>query len=685
MSERISDAILAELNDEQRQAVQHGDEPLLILAGAGTGKTMTLVHRVAALIERGIEPTRILLLTFSRRAAAEMLHRVSLLLARLHDAKDGDPSLLATDKVWGGTFHATGVRLLRTHAGVIGLNPAFTIHDRTDSEDLMEVLRDEMELPKSSAAFPKKETLMAIYSHCVNSQMPLDKVVENHYPEQERCLEKMTELFQRYTQRKQKSDVLDFDDLLLFWLGLMSDPDAGRRVRERFDAVLVDEYQDTNRLQSEILLRLRPEGRGMTAVGDDAQSIYSFRAATVRNILDFPEHFPGTVIVKLERNYRSTQPILDATNAVIAQSREKYAKTLWTDRKDGEKPMLVACENDAGQADFVAGTINAHREAGMPLRQQAVLFRASHHSIMLEAELARLQIPFVKYGGLRFVEAAHVKDVLAFLRLAENYRDITAGTRVLRLLPGIGARKAIQTMDMLLESSGDLRVWRDFKPPSAARKIWPKLVRLMNSLAGAEDGSVAKQIESVTNFYRPILEDMYDNSDARLRDLEQLQQIAERFPDRGRMIADLTLDPPTSTSDVGRGPKPDEDHLVLSTVHSAKGLEWDAVFVISALDDSFPFIRAHGNLDQIEEERRLFYVALTRSRQSLYVTYPEVVYAPNRWASHGDPYAPGNVTRFITPTVAKHFRRATHRQRMEDFGRGGDFWQPPTSRRRRGY
>ncbi len=678
MPERISNAILAELNDRQQQAVQHGDAPLLILAGAGTGKTMTLVHRVAALIERGIEPTRILLLTFSRRAAAEMLHRVSLLLARLHDAKDGDSPRISTDKVWGGTFHATGARLLRTYSGAIGLNPAFTIHDRTDSEDLMEVLRDEMELPKSAAAFPKKETLMAIYSLCVNSQMPLDKVVEQHYPEKEPCLEKMTELFRMYTQRKQQCDILDFDDLLLFWLGLMSDPDAGQRVRERFDAVLVDEYQDTNRLQSEILRKLRPDGRGMTAVGDDAQSIYSFRAATVRNILDFPEHFPGTVIVKLERNYRSVQPILDATNAIIAESREKYAKTLWTDRKDGEKPMLVACGDDSGQADFVARRIQSNHEAGTPLRQQAVLFRASHHSIMLEAELARLGIPFVKYGGLRFVEAAHVKDVLAFLRLAENYRDITAGTRVLRLLPGIGPRKAVQIMDILLASSGDLRAWRDFKPTSSACKVWPKFVKLMNSLSDPDGDSVAGQLRYVTDFYEPILKNTYDNSDARMRDLEQLQQIAERFPDRGRMIADLALDPPTSTGDIGRGPKPDQDHLVLSTVHSAKGLEWDAVFVISALDDSFPFIRAQGDLNQIEEERRLFYVALTRPRQSLCVTYPEMVYTANRWS----PYASGNASRFITPPVAKFFRRATHRQRFDDFRSGGDFWQPPTSRPR---
>jgi len=431
------DQILEGLNEAQQQAVRHGDSPLLIVAGAGTGKTKTLVHRVAHLIARGTPPQRILLLTFTRRAADQMLRRVDTLLRQ---TQAGAGRIASGQPVWGGTFHATAARLLRLHGPLIGLEPSFTIHDRGDSEDLLDVVRTELKLDKSDKRFPKKQTCLAIYSHVVNARLPLEEVLANNYPWCVDYAEPLKQLFQAYVDLKERSTVLDYDDLLLFWRGMLADEQAGRRVRERFDCVLVDEYQDTNRLQAEILKLLRPDGVGLSAVGDDAQAIYSFRAATVRNILDFPQDFPGAQIVKLEQNYRSTNLILEATNAVIAAARERHAKTLWSTRTGGQKPLLVTCDDEGEQADFLVRRILEHREAGIDLRKQAVLFRASHHSILLEGELLRHNIPFVKYGGLKFMEAAHVKDLLAFLRLAENPRDVVAGQRVLTLLPGIGPR-----------------------------------------------------------------------------------------------------------------------------------------------------------------------------------------------------------------------------------------------------
>lgn len=679
MARSVLKSLTADLNEEQAAAVEYGDGPLLIIAGAGTGKTNTLVHRVAALIARGIDPSRVLLLTFTRRAASEMLRRVERLLAHSPDTASKRRSGPNAAKVWGGTFHATAARLLRTYGPAIGLDAGFTIHDRTDSEDLMDVLRTELGFAKSPAAFPKKGTLMAIYSHCVNAQRPLEQVLADQYAAHLRFGDKLKRLFTLYTTRKQESNTLDYDDLLLFWLGLLSDPEVGQRVRERFSAVLVDEYQDTNRLQSEILQKLCPDGRGLTVVGDDAQSIYSFRAATVRNILDFPQHYPGAQVLKLQQNYRSVQPILDATNAIIAQSREAFAKKLWTQRKEGEKPWLVMCADDTGQADFVADRILEHREQGIELKRQAVLFRASHNSIMLEAELARRRIPYVKYGGLRFAESAHVKDVMAFLRLAENYRDVAAGTRVLKLLPGIGPQKAALLTALLHQAAGDVRVWQKAAVPAATRKVWPEFLKLTSRLTRQATAPLPDQIGAILDFYEPFLEQQYDNADARRRDLEQLQALSERFPDRNSMITDIALDPPTSTRELPDQAGESDDYLVLSTVHSAKGLEWDVVYAISAIDGVFPFSRAQSVPEQLEEERRLFYVALTRARDWLYVTYPQQTFLAARGGDYGDSYAFSKLSRFITPKVKKLFQETSEYEHTDD----DDELLPPSSSSRR--
>ncbi|HEX4150226.1 MAG TPA: ATP-dependent helicase, partial [Pirellulales bacterium] len=477
----MKDGILSGLNPQQQGAVCHGDGPLLIIAGAGTGKTKTLVHRVAQLIERGIDPGRILLLTFSRRAAAEMLRRVDLLLQQLgrQDASNTLRQPLTGGKVWGGTFHAMATRLLRLYGKTIGLHDGFTIQDRADSEDLLDVVRAELGLAKTDRRFPKKGTCMAIYSYCVNSQQPIQQVLAKSFPWCDEFTDDLKRLFQGYVDRKESANVLDYDDLLLFWHAMLCDPATAKKLCARFDALLVDEYQDTNRLQAAIIRMLRPDDTGITAVGDDAQSIYSFRGATVRNILEFPQQYPGTTIIKLEQNHRSTPPILAATNAIIAQALQRYTKDLWSERTGGTRPVLTTCVDEAEQADLIVEQVLARREAGIELRNQAVLFRASHHSILLETELARHNIPFVKYGGLKFIETAHVKDLLAFLRLAENPRDLVAGTRVLKMLPSIGPRKSRQLMDQLLAARGDFQVWLAAKVPGEANGHWPKLVQLL--------------------------------------------------------------------------------------------------------------------------------------------------------------------------------------------------------------
>ena len=655
--------VLEKLNPQQREAATHGDTPLLIVAGAGTGKTATLVHRVAWLIAQGVEPGRILLLTFTRRAAAEMLRRVDGLLSRLqpqgNQSGDGPqappPARFQLGRLWGGTFHAVATRLLRRYGKAIGLPPGFTIHDRADAEDLMNVVRTELGLSKTDRRFPKKGTCMDIYSRCVNAREKLEPALVRHFPW---CLEwgaELKRLFSGYVDRKEACGVLDYDDLLLYWHGLLEDAKAGPIIRGQFDCVLVDEYQDTNLLQAEIVYQLSPQGRGVTVVGDDAQSIYSFRAATVRNILDLPEHYPGTKLVRLEQNYRSTQPILEATNRVIGLAAERYAKDLWSDRREGQPPVQVTCDDETEQADFVIHKILEHREANIALRRQAVLFRASHHSMLLEAELTARHIPFHKFGGLKFVETAHVKDLLAFLRLAENPRDEVAAARILPLMPGIGPVKARQLSEMLAQSGGDFSAWAAWQPPAGAEKLWPQLVDLLQGLSASSEALPA-QVNRVRKFYGPILETNYDHVQPRLRDLEQLEQIAGRWRSRRRMLMEMALDPPNSTQDFAGPPVLDDDYLVLSTIHSAKGLEWDAVYVIHAADGNIPSDMATADREGVEEERRLFYVALTRAKTWLYVLCPLRYYHSYR-PGVSDRYGFAQRTRFLPESVLEYFDR----------------------------
>jgi DNA helicase-2/ATP-dependent DNA helicase PcrA len=635
---------LERLNPEQRAAVEHVGGPLLVVAGAGSGKTWTLACRVARLVERGVPPERILLLTFTRRAAREMLGRAERLTRGS-----------GLGGVWGGTFHAAANRLLRLHGGALGVSSGFTVLDRTDTADLMDLIRGELGVGEGERRFPRKETLADVYSRTVNARARLADILERTYPWCAEEIDGIRAIFERYLERKRGQDALDYDDLLLYWHALCRHPAAGLAIGELFDHVLVDEYQDTNALQAEILAALKPDGAGVMVVGDDAQSIYAFRSATVRNILEFPDLFPGTTIVKLERNYRSTRPILDATNAVIALSEQRHEKTLWTSREGGETPELLTCIDEPDQADAVADSILEHRERGIPLKGQAVLFRAGHHSDLLEVELTRRNVPFVKYGGLKFLESAHVKDALALLRLADNPRDEVSWFRILQLLDRVGPAGARRVMAAIgVTGPGDpMTRFREsaIAVPVPARSELDALRAAFRDLA--EMRPPAPQVERVRRFLHPLLRRRYDDAEPRLRDLEQLEQLATGFETRERFVTDLTLDPPVSTSDLSGPPLLDEDYVILSTIHSAKGGEWDVVHVIHAADGMIPSDMATGDPDEIEEERRLFYVALTRAGDTLRVYFPLRYHRSNRGLEGRHWYA--QLTRFLPEEVRSRF------------------------------
>jgi DNA helicase-2/ATP-dependent DNA helicase PcrA len=624
--------------------------PLLIIAGAGSGKTSTLAHRVAHLILHGADPARILLLTFTRRAAEVMTRRVERICGR---AVDGGGKVDGRTAAWSGTFHAIGAKLLRLYAEAIGLAPGFTVLDRSDAADLLDLVRDELGLSRQARRFPKKATCLAIYSYAINAQTGLEPVLERAFPWCREWQAELKGLFAGYVETKQRQQVLDYDDLLLYWARMMAAPAIALDVGRRFDFVLVDEYQDTNPLQARILLGLKPDGRGVTVVGDDAQSIYRFRAATVRNILDFPHAFaPPAAIVKLEQNYRSTQPILNAANAVMAAAREGFTKSLVSSRRSQQKPWLAMVADPAGEVDYVVRAVLANREAGILLREQAVLFRTAHHSGQLEIELRRRNLPFVKYGGLRFLELAHVKDLLALLRWAENPRDRIAAFRLLQLLPGIGPGTARKVLAALEGAGFRFEALAGFAVPRAAAELWPDLVGLLRLLATREVW--AGQLEAARRFYDPLLEERYDFARPRLADLDELVRLAANYRTRQQFLTELTLDPPAAVGDEAGPPLLDEDYLILSTIHSAKGQEWRAVYVLHVVDGCIPSDMATGSAEEIEEERRLLYVAMTRARDQLHLIQPRRFYATNQ-ARFGDRYVTAPRTRFIPASLLHHF------------------------------
>jgi DNA helicase II / ATP-dependent DNA helicase PcrA len=646
------------LNEAQRRAVDHDGGPLLILAGAGTGKTRTLVARLARLIAEGTPPERILLVTFSRRAADQMTRRASSLIDQAGAPRRVQAVAGAID---AGTFHAVAYRLLRRHGAAVGLGDGFSVLDAGDAADLMQLARAEL-AAAARRRFPRKETLLSVYSRVVNARVPLAEALDRWFPWCRDDREGIAEVFSAYVERKRVGGMLDFDDLLLAWAAMAADPALGPALADRWDHILVDEYQDTNVVQADILRHLRAGRPGLTVVGDDAQAIYSFRAATVRNLLDFADDFPGATRVTLDCNYRSTQPVLDLANAVVAEMDEGFRTALWAERAGGRRPVLATCPDEGGQAAAVCDVILEHRERGVALRDQVVLFRSSHHSDLLEVELRRRRIPFVKHGGLKFLEAAHIRDLLAVLRVLDNPWDEMAWQRIFQLVDGVGPATASRLLDELgvqprrpRDGGADpLSVLAGPGRPTIGRggEGDTELAELGAALAdcAAGDLGAGAQVERLRVALDPLLRRRYDRAEIRLRDLDALAHLAMDSPSRSRLVADLTLDPPVSTGDLAGVPSLDDDYLTLSTVHSAKGGEWRSVHVIHAADGMFPSDLATGDAAGIDEERRLFYVALTRAQDDLHV------YAPLRYhhasaGSSGDRHGYAPRTRFLPPAV----------------------------------
>jgi DNA helicase II / ATP-dependent DNA helicase PcrA len=632
---------LDELNPEQLAAATHPEGPLLILAGAGTGKTTTLCARVAWLIKQGVSPERIMLLTFTRRAAREMLQRTRALVAM--------PA--GTGGVLGGTFHSVAHRFVRLHAASLGLPPGFAVLDAGDAADLLDLIREEHGHAQSKRRFPRKSTLLDIYSRTVNFQRPLSEVVSEAFPWCGEHIEEMATLFKTYTARKRSLGVLDLDDLLLYWRALAADELIGRAIEQTFDHVLIDEYQDVNGLQVDMVRGIRRHCRELTVVGDDLQAIYGWRSASAHHILEFAEHFPDAAVITLERNYRSSQPILDTANVLAAQASRAYEKRLRAEHDGTARPGLIWSRDESQQATEVCQRVLDAREHGIELRRQAVLMRTSHDSDLLELELARRQIPFVKYGGLRYLEAAHVKDLMALFRLVGNPGNELSWFRVLQLLDGVGPVSARRALDVIVTGpeTDRLLAWGHAREqlPAIAREAGDQLVAALVDARRAPGAGV--QAERLRDALAPLIKSRYPDGAVRLLDLEQLVAAAKEAADLGHFAAELTLDPPQSSADLAGPPHLDEDYLVLSTIHSAKGLEWDAVHVLALYDGNFPACMSAGTSESVDEERRLLYVAITRARRELHLHVPLRYYHRPRGVDDAHGY--GKPSRFLTAEV----------------------------------
>jgi ATP-dependent DNA helicase UvrD/PcrA len=630
----------AELNPEQERAVLHDGGHLLIVAGAGSGKTKTLACRVARLLAGGVRPERILLLTFSRRAAREMLTRAGQ-MAEVDGAR----------RVWGGTFHAVANRLLRQHGGAVGLRDGFTVLDQGDNADLIGLVRHDLGLAEQGRRFPKKDTLASMYSRVVNEQQKLTDVVERVYPWCRDDVEAIQQVFAGYVERKRARNVVDYDDLLLYWRALAQSERVGPLLRASFEHILVDEFQDTNAVQADIVVAMAGPGVTVAAVGDDAQAIYGFRSGSARHMIEFPDRLPGATVVTLDRNYRSTPEILATANAVIAAAEGGYEKELRATRPRGARPVLATCADELAQSAFVCDSVLEQRERGVALHEQAVLFRTGHHSDGLELELSRRNIPFVKYGGLKFLEKAHVKDLLSLLRVLENPSDELAWLRVLGLLDGVGPATTRRLIDELgvADALAMNRLLDDHCPrfPAAAQS---DLAVLRPALAdcAANDLPPGVQVERLARACTPFFERKYaGTASVRLADLEHLRSQATEYSSRSRFLAELTLDAPAATGDLAGPPHLDDDWLVLSTIHSAKGGEWSVVHVLHASDGNIPSDMALSSADEVDEERRLFYVALTRARDTLVVSYPLRYYVHRHVLD--DIHTYGQPSRFLEP------------------------------------
>ncbi len=628
-----------DLTPEQREVAKHGESPLVVMAGAGTGKTRALVARVAALLEAGVPPGRILLLTFTRRAADDMVARAIALSGGT-----------GADRPHGGTFHAVAHRHVAAHAEQLGLPTGFSLLDPSSAVDLMDLLRAEHGMVGTRTRFPRPTTLLEIYSRAVNHQRPLRQIVPTAYPWCEPHLEPMSELFRHFTERKRQGAVLDFDDLLLYWRALLQAPSVGPSLAGRYSHVLVDEYQDVNPLQVDLVRLLAPAGRGLTVVGDEGQAIYGFRGSEPDDLRKLVASYPEARAIRLDRNFRSSQQILDLANRLRPDQGGDGHIELLADRPGGNRPTLLRCYDAASEARAVVERVLSAYEAGTALREQAVLVRAGHHSDLIELELSVRHVPYRKYGGLRFLEAAHVKDLLAALRLVEHGHDEVAWYRLLRLHRHVGPTRARELTQLVRPAEDDaLARWPDLvaaAPPACRGPLSTTFARLMEA---REQETPGARVELAVAALRPVIEARYDDARVRLGDLERLVAAAGGATDFGTWLAELTLDPPISTGDLAHEPELDEDYLVISTIHSAKGLEWSVVHLPQLVDGFMPIDMAMGEPGGLEEEHRLFYVAVTRARDELHLSAP--LRMPHRRFGRDDRHSYAPITRFLDGPV----------------------------------
>ncbi len=600
-----------DLNPAQLSAVMHKKGPVLVIAGAGSGKTKTLTYRVARLIEDGIKPENILLLTFTKKAAAEMLSRATLVL----DDR--------CEKVAGGTFHSFANIILRKYSKFLKLKSNFTILDKSDCEDIINHITGQM-FPKKEKRFPKKSTILEIYSKSVNKETPTKQIIEEEFPQFAHCEDKIIEVHKAYVGYKRENSVLDYDDLLLYVKLLLENNEGLRKkLSNQYQYIMVDEYQDTNTLQADVIKLLASEHSNIMAVGDDAQSIYSFRGANYRNILDFPKLFEGTEIIKLEQNYRSTQNILKLTNTIISKAKEKYAKTLFSNIESPIVPALICAKDTQMEADFICQRILELLDEDVNLSDICVLARNARMSYALEIELSKRAIPYQKFGGPKFMETAHIKDIVSHLRVIINPDDIISLNRILLLLKGVGATTVNNIIPII---KGNLNPNIKLLPSNKTTSLVPLLKTLENLRSQISMRKPADIVEDVIEYYRPILKDKYDDYNKREKDLDHFQYLSEQYSNLEDFISDMALEPPDASVEGMYKRNSDDEALTISTIHSAKGLEWDSVFIIGAVDGRFPSAYSFNSAEEMDEELRLMYVATTRAKNNLYITYPVDMY-----------------------------------------------------------
>lgn len=600
-----------DLNPAQLSAVMHKKGPVLVIAGAGSGKTKTLTYRVARLIEDGIKPENILLLTFTKKAAAEMLSRATLVL----DDR--------CEKVAGGTFHSFANIILRKYSKFLKLKSNFTILDKSDCEDIINHITGQM-FPKKEKRFPKKSTILEIYSKSVNKETPTKQIIEEEFPQFAHCEDKIIEVHKAYVGYKRENSVLDYDDLLLYVKLLLENNEGLRKkLSNQYQYIMVDEYQDTNTLQADVIKLLASEHSNIMAVGDDAQSIYSFRGANYRNILDFPKLFEGTEIIKLEQNYRSTQNILKLTNTIISKAKEKYAKTLFSNIESPIVPALICAKDTQMEADFICQRILELLDEDVNLSDICVLARNARMSYALEIELSKRAIPYQKFGGPKFMETAHIKDIVSHLRVIINPDDIISLNRILLLLKGVGATTVNNIIPII---KGNLNPNIKLLPSNKTTSLVPLLETLENLRSQISMRKPSDIVEDVIEYYRPILKDKYDDYNKREKDLDHFQYLSEQYSNLEDFISDMALEPPDASVEGMYKRNSDDEALTISTIHSAKGLEWDSVFIIGAVDGRFPSAYSFNSAEEMDEELRLMYVATTRAKNNLYITYPVDMY-----------------------------------------------------------